>query len=160
MLLSFLSCIQATTEKNGRTRIRRDSGSFLQEEFTYTWKGFSVWDAGSGTVDCHYEAEIILNPTEAISEDKELSKRLKKNPFMTREAIYDLFAKRLKDHLDYEFEDYCTCDDYYPPVVEDFGPNMEYELPKWCKENGFELVSFDGDGDDDGFEPKFRKGWY
>jgi len=64
---------------------------FLQEEFTYKWKGFSVWDAGSGTVDCHYEAEIILNPTEAISEDKELSKRLKKNPFMTKDAIYQQY---------------------------------------------------------------------
>ncbi len=133
---------------------------FLAEDFTYTWKGFAVWDAGSGTVDCHYEAEIILTPTEAISADQELAKMLKKNPFMTKNEIHDLFAKRLKKYLDVEFEDYCTEDDYYQPVVEDFGDNMEYDLPEWCKKNGFELVSFDGDGDDDGYEPKFRRGWH
>ena len=26
--------------------------------------------------------------------------------------------------------------------------------------NGFEFVSCEGDGNDDGYEPKFRKGWY
>ncbi len=133
---------------------------FLAEEFTYRWKGFSVWDAGNGTVDCHYDAEIILTPTEAIPADKELAKILKKNPFTTKSEIHDLFAKRLKKYLDDEFEDYCTEDDYYQPVVEDFGDNLEYDLPEWCKKNGFDLVSFDGDGDDDGYEPKFRRGWH
>ena len=37
---------------------------------------------------------------------------------------------------------------------------MEYALPEWSKENGFEFVSWEGDGDDGGYEPKFRKGWY
>lgn len=62
--------------------------------------------------------------------------------------------------MSYEFEEYCTEDDYYPPVVVDFGSNMEYALPEWSKENGFEFVSWEGDGDDGGYEPKFRKGWY
>lgn len=139
---------------------REGLGIFLKEEFTCIWKGFAVWDAGNGKVDCHYEAEIILTPTEEISKDEELAQQLKKNPFMTKEAIHELFAKRLQEYLDYEFKDYCTCDDYYQPVVEDFGSNMEYDLPKWCKENGFELVSFEGDGGDDGYEPKHRRGWY
>lgn len=133
---------------------------FLAEEFTITWKGFAVWDEGNGTVDCHYEAEIVLDPTEAVSEDEELSQELKKNPFMPKSEIHDLFSKRLKKYLDGEFEDYCTEDDYYQPAVEDFGANMEYDLPEWCKKNGFKLVSFEGDGDDDGYEPKFRRGWY
>lgn len=133
---------------------------FLAEEFIYTWKGFAVWDAGNGTVDCHYEAEIILDPTEAVSENEELAQLLKKNPFMTKDEIHDFFGKSLKLYLDDEFEDYCTCDDYYQPVVEDYGVNLGYDLTEWCKKNGFELVSFDGDGDDDGYEPKFRRGWY
>ncbi len=98
---------------------------FLKEEFTHKWEGFAVWDAGNGTVDCHYEAEIILTPTEEITKDKELIRKLKNNSFMTKEAIHDLFAKRLREKLDYEFEYYCTCDDYYQPVVEDFGTNLE-----------------------------------
>ena len=133
---------------------------FLAEEFRCTWKGYAVWDAGNGTVDCHYEAEIVLEPTETISADKELAQKLKKNPFMTKIEIHDIFEKRLKKYLDDEFEEYCTCDDYYQPVVEDFDGNLEYDLPEWCKKNGFEFVSCDGDGDDDGYEPKFRRGWY
>ena len=133
---------------------------FLEEEFVCTWKGFAVWDAGNGTVDCHYEARIILTPTETIAKDKELARQLKKNPFVTKAVIHDLFARRLQDYLDHEFKYYCTCDDYYQPVVEDFGSNLEYDLSKWCKENGFEYVSFEGDGDDDGYEPKFRNNWY
>ena len=99
-------------------------------------------------------------PTEVISADKELAQKIKKNPFMTKSEIHELFAKRIKKYLDSEFEDYCTCDDYYQPVVEDFGDNLEYDLTEWCKKNGFELVSCDGDGDDDGYKPKFKRGWY
>jgi len=125
-------------EKEGLTQ-------FLNEVFLYDWKGLVVWDAGNGTVDCHYEARIILKPTKAVSEDKELSKLLAKNPFTTKEAIYDLNTKRLREYLDYEFEDYCTEDDYYQPVVEDFGSNLEYALKSWSEENGFEYVSCEGD---------------
>lgn len=133
---------------------------FFAEEFVYTWKGFAVWDEGNGTVDCHYEAEIVLEPTEAVSKDEELTQLLKKNPFMTNSEIHELFADRLKNYLDDEFEYYCTAEDYYQPVVEDYGENLEYDLIEWCKKNGFEFVSVDGDGDDDGYEPKFRRGWY
>ena len=146
--------------KAWKRKDREGLKQFLKEEFTYLWKGFAVWDEGNGTVDCHYEAEIVLKPTERISEDKELARQLKKNPFITKEAIKDLFAKRLQEHLDNEFEEYCTEDDYYQPVVEDFGINLEYALEKWSKENGFEYVSYEGDGDDGGYEPKFRNGWY
>lgn len=111
-------------------------------------------------MDCHYEAEIVLLPTQMIAADKELAGLLKKNPFLTKETIRELFAKRLGKYLDNQFEGYCTADDYYQPVVEDFGINMNYDLPGWCSENGFEFVSCDGNGGDDGYEPKFRRGWY
>lgn len=101
---------------------------FLGDEFTFTWKGFSVWDAGNGTVDCHYKAEIVLMPTESI-----------------------------REYLDNKFEEYCTEDDYYQPVVEDF--DIDYRVSEWSKENGFEVVSCDGNGEDSGYEPKFRSRW-
>ena len=133
---------------------------FLQEEFLYDWEGFAVWDAGNGTVDCHYNARIILNPTKSVAEDKDLVKQLRKNPFTTKEKIHDLFARRLQEYLDHEFDYYCTCEDYYQPVVEDYGNNLAYDLQKWSKENGFEFVSCEGDGGDNGYEPKFRNDWY
>lgn len=160
MALILTSLYSGANRKEWRGKEREGLRRFLKEGFTCSWKGFAVWDAGNGTVDCHYEASIVLVPTEAIAEDKELAKLLKKNPYMTKEAIHDLFAKRLRKYLDEDFEDYCTCEDYYEPVVEDYGTNLEYDLPKWSKENGFEYVSFEGDGDDDGYEPKFRNNWY
>ena len=54
--------------------------------------------------------------------------------------------------MDSEFEEYCTCDDYYEPVVEDF--ELTYDVEHWCKENGFEVVSCEGDGSNGGYEPK------
>lgn len=160
LTLIMTSLYSGAHRKEWRRKNLEGLRQFLKEEFTCTWKGFAVWDAGNGTVDCHYEAEIILAPTEEISKDRELARQLKKNPFITKEAIHDFFVMRLKEYLDYEFDDYCTCDDYYQPVAEDFGCNLEYDLPKWCKENGFEYVSFEGDGGDNGYEPKYRKGWY
>ncbi len=140
-------------EKEGLTQ-------FLKEDLSYKWKGFAVWDAGNGTVDCHYEARIILRPKKEVSDNKELAKLLAKNPFTTKETIRNLFTKRLQEYLDCEFEDYCTEDDYYQPVVEDFGSNLEYDLEQWSEKNGFDFISCEGNGDDGGYEPKFRKGWY
>lgn len=133
---------------------------FLSEELSLTWKGYAVWDAGNGTVDCHYEADIVLMPMEAAVEGKNLKRMLEKNPFMSKDSIREYFAKSIKEYLDRDFEEYCTEDDYYQPVVEDFGINLEYDLKEWCKKNGFEFVSCEGDGDDSGYEPKFRRGWY
>ena len=132
--------------------------TFLDEKFAYTWEGFAVWDEENGTVDCSYEANIVLKPTEGASKDKELARRLKKNPFMEKDEIHRLFEEKLREYLDYEFEEYCTEDDYYQPVVEDF--EIEYRVTEWSKENGFKVISCDGHGGDGGYEPKFRRGWH
>ena len=124
LALILASLYSGEHRKEWKGKEREGLRQFLKEEFNYVWKGFAVWDAGNGTVDCHYEAEIKLAPTEEIIKDKELAQYMKTNPFMKKEAIHDLFAKRLQEYLDYEFEDYCTCDDYYQPVVEDFGENI------------------------------------
>ena len=130
---------------------------FLGDEFTFTWKGFSVWDAGNGTVDCHYKAEIVLMPTESIREDKELTQLLDEKPFTAKDEINMHFEKELREYLDNKFEEYCTEDDYYQPVVEDF--DIDYQVSEWSKENGFEVVSCDGNGENSGYEPKFRSRW-
>ena len=76
---------------------------------------------------------------------------------MTKESIREFYEKKLKEYLDSEFEEYCTCDDYYEPVVEDY--HLTYDVEHWCKEHGFEVVSCEGEGRDGGYEPKFRRGW-
>ncbi len=78
--------------------------------------------------------------------------------FILSEAVYKLFDEELGEYLNREFEDYCTCDDYYQQVVEDF--ELEYHVKDWYKGNGFELVSYEGDGRDGGYDPKITRVWY
>ena len=58
-------------KREWRSKEKEGLTQFLNEEFLYDWKGYAVWDAGNGTVDCHYEARIVVKPTKAVSEDKE-----------------------------------------------------------------------------------------
>lgn len=154
----FLSLYSENHKKEWESKDRQGLKQFLSEELSRTWEGKAVWEEGSGSVDCYYTAEIVLTPTAKAAEDKTLVKMLKKNPFTTKEAISGYFTKSLCKYLDDEFEEYCTCDDYYQPVVEDF--DAEYYVKEWCDKNGFEVVSCDGDGSDGGYEPNFRRGWY
>ena len=34
---------------------------------------------------------------------------------------------------------------------------LTYDVEHWCKENGFEVVSCEGDGSDGRYEPKFQQ---
>ena len=124
-------------KREWRSKEKEGLTQFLNEEFLYDWKGYAVWDAGNGTVDCHYEARIVVKPTKAVSEDKELARLLAKIPFTTKEKIRDLFARRLQEYLDHEFDYYCTCEDYYQPVVEDFEDNLEYDVKQVRKSYNF-----------------------
>ena len=154
----FLSLYSDGNKEEWKQKDMEGLSAFLNEDFRCIWNGFSVWDEGNGTVDCHYEAEIALSPAKDAAKDAELARLLKKNPFMEKEAIHDHFEKKIRKYLDYEFEEYCTCDDYYQPVVEDF--EIEYRVIEWSKQNGFEVISCEGNGDDDGYEPKLKKSWY
>lgn len=51
-----------------------------------------------------------------------LKQFLRRNPHVSKGEIHDLFEKQLGRCLDDEFEEYCSEDDYYQPVVEDFKP--------------------------------------
>ena len=128
---------------------------FVKEKLLLEWRGESTWEGDGGSDFCHYTAKIVLSPKKGFEADDKLKQAFEKNPFTSKEKIREHYTKKLVSYLDNEFEEYCTCDDYYEPVVEDF--EAEYYTKKWCDENGFKLVSFEGDGCDDGFEPYFRK---
>ena len=57
----------------------------------------------------------------------------------------------MEEALAEDFHDYVTCDDYYPPVMEDY--DAEYALSKCCKELGLKLVHVSSSGDMSDFEP-------
>ncbi len=131
---------------------------FKKDGFSTAWKGFSVWRYSTGSVSCHYEADMTLMPTETIKVDPGLAELLRKNPFLTKEVIAGHYSKAIADYLDMEFDEYCTCDDYYQPVVEDFF--VDDLMRTWCRENGFELIECEGSGYDGGYEPDIMRGSY
>ena len=153
-----LSLHSSKNEKEWKSKDMAGLDSFRKEKMHVKWSGFATWDAGGGGVDCYYDADMVIKPTKKLVINDELSQLLKKNPFTKSEDIEKLFEKDLKEHLDYEFEDYCTCEDYYQPVVEDF--ELEAYLKDWCEDNGFEVVSCEGDSRDSGYVPNFSRKWF
>ena len=154
----FLSLYSIANKEEWKNRKLEGLSQFLKMNFSCIWDGLSIWQTEGGSVDCHYEAEMILRPIDPDCIGKKLSDLLNKNPFMTREAITDFYENDIRNWLDEEFEKYCTCEDYYQPVVEDF--EFDYYLAEWCRKNGFEIVSYEGDGHDDGYEPFFTRHFY
>ena len=123
---------------------------FLSKESEFSWEGFSTWEAQNIYVDCHYNASFVLKPSSLAAEDKGLRELLAKNPFLSCDEISGYFDESLRDSLDDAFVDYCTAEEYYEPVPEDF--ECESYLNDWCKKHGFEIVSFEGKGYDDGIQ--------
>ena len=154
----FLSLYSIANKEEWKNRKLEGLSQFLKMNFSCIWDGLSIWLTEGGSVDCHYEAEMILRPIDPDCIGKKLSDLLNKNPFMTREAITDFYENDIRNWLDEEFERYCSCEDYYQPVVEDF--EFDYYLAEWCRKNGFEIVSYEGDGHDDGYEPSFTRHFY
>ena len=154
----FLSLYSIANKEEWKNRKLEGLSQFLKMNFSCIWDGLSIWQTEGGSVDCHYEAEMILRPIDPDCIRKKLSDLLNKNPFMTREAITDFYENDIRNWLDEEFERYCSCEDYYQPVVEDF--EFDYYLAEWCRKNGFEIVSYEGDGHDDGYEPSFTRHFY
>ena len=154
----FLSLYSIANKEEWKNRKLEGLSQFLKMNFSCIWDGLSIWQTEGGSVDCHYEAEMILRPIDPDCIGKKLSDLLNKNPFMTREAITDFYENDIRNWLDEEFERYCSCEDYYQPVVEDFV--FDYYLAEWCRKNGFENVSYEGDGHDDGYEPSFTRHFY
>jgi len=154
----FLSLYSIANKEEWKNRKLEGLSQFLKMNFSCIWDGLSIWQTEGGSVDCHYEAEMILRPIDPDCIGKKLSDLLNKNLFMTREAITDFYENDIRNWLDEEFERYCSCEDYYQPVVEDF--EFDYYLAEWCRKNGFEIVSYEGDGHDDGYEPSFTRHFY
>lgn len=127
---------------------------FLEMEWPIEWKGYSEWHAGNVYVECKYKANFTIAALDSWKADKYLEATIKKNPFLTSEDIAQYYVDQLLEYLDDKFEYYFTCDDYYPPVAEDF--EADDYVQDWCKENTFELVDFEGVGNSSDYIPNGR----
>ncbi len=120
---------------------------FMKEKLSCKWDGYAAWNGKYHVVlDCYYEAAIILKPAKDIVSDKGLMKMLEENPFTAKEDIAEYFRKSLRKYLDETFDWYCSAEDYYPPVCNDF--EIDEYVSTWCDEHGFKLISCEGRGEE------------
>lgn len=88
---------------------------------------------------CTYRLTFRVAERELLVKD--LRDKLRKNPFLKEADIYKHCVGGLKEFIADEFEEYCTCDDYYPPAVEDFPCNCVEEIEDYLRNHGIELIS-------------------
>ena len=128
------------------------------ESWSFVWDGEAEWTCSSGFVGCsgHGEAELRVADRKKLL--GLLEKALPNFAYCSVEEIEEAIAKKLREDLDGEFEEYCTEDDYYEPVVEDY--DFGYDVKDFCRKYGLEVIDFTYTGGDEGFEPYFRgRGW-
>ncbi len=104
-------------------------------------------------VGCYVTVHGLIEVADKEVAKKFVKKLLDDNPFTTAEKIYGYYAKKMSKALDDDLEDYVTCEDYYPPVMEDYHHNGEYALEECCGKLGLKVVMFECDGSMSDFEP-------
>ncbi|MGI6766426.1 MAG: hypothetical protein ACOX4R_04325 [Lentihominibacter sp.] len=120
---------------------------FCKEEWTFAWEGFCVWYVQDVQMDCSATASAVVRIRDSSKVQFDNEKLLKENPFVTSEQIFEIYKNQLLEELNAEFHYYCTCDDYYPPVVEDYFENYKYLVEEFCEKHGLELIDCDYKGE-------------
>ena len=155
--MAFMYHLLFDTKNIAHWKKRKNYGfqEFCDKSWKIKWSGSGVWYSGNVHIDCWCDitAEIEVS-------DKELAKQaisnlLKENPFTPAEEIFDFFSKKILDVLAVDLEDYITCDDYYPPVMEDYYVNGEDVLNECCRKLGLKVLDFDCDGSMSDYEPNY-----
>jgi len=143
-------------EERNRLKKSLDGGRVSLKKWSFTWDGEAVWEYGSGQVECFYHAEMTFRQGKNGIRGPEVRNLEMHAPGFTDKDVIEALNKSLRMDLDAEFEEYCTEDDYYQPVVEDF--EAEALVREWAEARGIELIRFEGRGSDGGYEPKGRYG--
>lgn len=119
---------------------------FCSSEHEAVIEAYATWCYKGGSrqdYTCTYRLTIRVEDKNLLEND--LKDKLDKNPFLKADDIYKLYVDRLREYITDKFEDYCTCDDYYPPVVDDFLYNCGEEIEDYLGKYGIKLISDDFD---------------
>ncbi len=117
---------------------------FLKGEWEIKSSGEATWQYRRSTrTDYSYTYKMTIKVVDRALVEKDLKDKLRENPFLKAEDIRSYYENEIDGIICSEFEDYCTCDDYYPPVVEDFPDNIHYEMDKFLPEHGLERIDDD-----------------
>ena len=157
-MAGFLASIFAKVySEANQEKWRKKAGAglkkFCRKEWEFAWDGESEWKAGGGAVDCFCSAKATVKVVNPLQVADDLKALLAKNPLLSDKDIFEHYQDELSVLLDSDFDDYCTGDDYYEPVVEDYSGNYEYVVKEFCQKHGMELMSFECNGDSTDYEP-------
>ena len=133
----------------------REAGfaEFCEKEWTVEWSGQCEWHAKRGMrFPCSAEATLTFRVEDAEMLHDHLAAKLKSNPFLSADDIYDILETEIEAGLDTDMEDYCNEDDYYEPYLDDFVSEGTYDSEEDWKSWGLEIIEFTGSGNID-FEP-------
>ncbi|MDO5650452.1 MAG: hypothetical protein Q4G11_07590, partial [Gallicola sp.] len=142
--------IRLFNEKNSEEWAKKQySGfkKFCSKDWNFIWEGFSVWTAGDIYVDATASATATVRIIEPSKIKAHNEKLLKKNPFVKAKQLFEIYQQLLCEELDSDFEYYCTCEEYYPPVAEDYGENFACIMHEFCAKHGMELIDYEFDGE-------------
>ncbi len=120
---------------------------FCGREWNYHLDSYAVWgdDQVYVEADCHVSVNVTVCSPQILHTS--IDPLLTQNPFTTAQTIYEFFEEKLKTKLDNDFDYYVTCEPYYPPVAEDYGVNFEDLITQFCDQYGFQLISWDCEGE-------------
>ncbi|MBR2528256.1 MAG: hypothetical protein IKE58_07295 [Blautia sp.] len=121
--------------------------------WSFSWEGSGIWSRGGGHYDCDASVTADVKVVDRDLAFNNISSILQKNPFTDADTLFEYFQDQMEGALEADLEEYITCDDYYPPVMEDYHHNAKYALEEVCKELGFTIVHFSCSGDMSDFEP-------
>lgn len=123
--------------------------AFLKGEWEMTSRGASTWQYTRGSkTDYSYKYNMTIRVADSTLVEKDLKDKLRENPFLKAEDIRSWYEEQIDGIISAEFEDYCTSDDYYPPVVEDFPGNIKYYMDKFLPQHGLEMIDDDYEWDE------------
>ncbi len=141
---------------------------FCAKEWVLAWEGSADWKSGRVRTECTAAAKItvrVKDKTFFQSRIRELNSHvsagdrhlrrydqygstiLPKEPGNSAESIRSFVEGQLAAELDLDLEDYVTEDDYYPPVMEEYGDCLKAAAESFCKLFGLRLVSSSCNGD-------------
>lgn len=125
-----------------KTKEYKGLEEFINGEWELESGGEATWEykRGGSKTDYSYTYSIVVHVVDRTLVEKDLKDKLKKNPFLTAEDIRLYYEDKFDSLIGSKFYDYCTCDDYYPPVVEDFQSECPYYLKKFLPEHGLEMT--------------------
>lgn len=112
-----------------------------------------VWYSGNVHVDADFYASVDIEVCDTDVVRMELKALLESNPFTTEETIHKYFMQKFESSMSEDFGDYVACEDYYPPVAEDYDINFEDLALALCRHYGFKLISCECEGETSDYIP-------